>query len=165
MVQLAIAIEWHLFTRGYNSRLGFDLENLDIWNTWSFRRGTTVFLARAAVPSPLTPLPPSRLVAEPGEGHGRPRPALFLNQTEAWRAEIFFLEDRPPLSKGLDDRPPPYLKVWIRALSTPATQAIVSLCRSISDKTEVATIAIDKGKILEIKARVIANSINFFNQR
>lgn len=155
MVQLAIAIEWHLFTRGYNSRLGFDLENLDIWNTWSFRRGTTVFLARAAVPSPLTPLPPSRPVAEPGEGHGRPRPALFLNQTEARRAEIFFLEDRPP----------PYLKVWIRALSTPATQAIVSLCRIISDKTEVATIAIDKGKILEIKARVIANSINFFNQR
>ena len=39
------------------------------------------------------------------------------------------------------------------------------LCRSISDKIEVATIAIDKGKILEIKARVIANSINFFNQR
>ena len=104
-------------------------------------------------------------MAEPGAWHGGPCPALFLNQTEARRAEIFFLEERPPLSEGLDDRPPPYLKVWIRALSTPATQAIVSLCRSISDKIEVATIAIDKGKILEIKARVIANSINFFNQR
>ena len=32
-------------------------------------------------------------------------PPLFLNQTEAWRAEKIFLE--APLSKGLDDTPPP----------------------------------------------------------
>ena len=32
-------------------------------------------------------------------------PPLFLNQTEAWRAEKIFLEAPP--SKGLDDTPPP----------------------------------------------------------
>ena len=60
----------------------------------------------------------------------------------------------PPLSQGVDPR-----------TVDAATQAIVSLCRTISDKIEVATIANDKGKILEIKARIIAISINFFNQR
>ena len=28
--------------------------------------------------------------------------------------ETFLLETASPLSKGLDDRPPPHLKVWIR---------------------------------------------------
>ena len=32
---------------------------------------------------------------------------LFLDQTEAWRAETVFLETDPHLSQGLDDRPPP----------------------------------------------------------
>ena len=41
-----------------------------------------------------------------------PRP-LFLDQTEAQRAEKNFFGAPPPrLSKGLDN-PPPYLKVWI----------------------------------------------------
>ena len=40
-------------------------------------------------------------------------PLLFLDQTEARRAEKFFLETVSALSKGLDDRPHPYLKVWI----------------------------------------------------
>ena len=42
-------------------------------------------------------------VADPGEGS-----PLFLDQTEARRAEKNILETRPsPLSKGLDDHPPP----------------------------------------------------------
>ena len=36
-------------------------------------------------------------------------PPLFLDQTEARRAEKNFFETAPPLSQGLDDRPPPYL--------------------------------------------------------
>ena len=56
----------------------------------------------------------SSAVADPGEGTGEGRPPLFVNQTEARRAEkkIFFSETGlPPLSKGLDDRRPSYLKV------------------------------------------------------
>lgn len=37
-------------------------------------------------------------VADSGEGPRGPRPLLFLDQTEVWRAENFFLE-------GQDDRP------------------------------------------------------------
>ena len=40
-------------------------------------------------------------------------PLLFLDQTEARRAEKFFWRPLPALSKCLDDRPHPYLKVWI----------------------------------------------------
>ena len=43
-------------------------------------------------------------VADPWEGPGDPGPPLFLDQTEARRAENNFFE--PPLSQGLDDRPP-----------------------------------------------------------
>ena len=46
---------------------------------------------------------------------GRGLVPLFLDQTEARRAEKSFFGDRAPLvSLGLDDRPPLYLKVWIR---------------------------------------------------
>ena len=38
------------------------------------------------------------------QGRGAP---LVLDQTEARGAEKMFLESSPPLSKGLDDRPPP----------------------------------------------------------
>ena len=42
-----------------------------------------------------------------------PLPPLFLDQTEAQRAEKNFFETAPPpptpLSQGLDDRAPPYL--------------------------------------------------------
>ena len=52
------------------------------------------------------------------QGRGPEGPApLFLDQTKARRVEKNFLETcpPPPLSKGLDDRPPsPHLKVWIR---------------------------------------------------
>ena len=44
-------------------------------------------------------------------------PPLFLDQNEAPRVKKFWGGDhRPPLSKGMDDSPPPppYLKVWIR---------------------------------------------------
>ena len=52
-------------------------------------------------------------VADPWEGPGYPGPPLFLDQTEARRAENNVFEP-PPLSQGLDDRPStPYLKVWI----------------------------------------------------
>ena len=56
-----------------------------------------------------------KAAAEPGEGPWGPV-ALFLDQTEARRAPNFsFLRPPPPpLSQGLDDRAPLYLKVWIR---------------------------------------------------
>ena len=59
-------------------------------------------------------------MAESGKGPGGPAPPLFLNHTDARRAEKKFFGDRAtPLSKGLVDRhpsPPPslYLKVRIR---------------------------------------------------
>ena len=59
-------------------------------------------------------------MADPGEGPGGPAspPTFVLDQTEAQRAEKNFLETPspppPPLSKGLDDRAPTYLKVWIQ---------------------------------------------------
>ena len=37
---------------------------------------------------------------------GRGQPPLFLDQNEARRAENIFLETPPPLTQGLDDRPP-----------------------------------------------------------
>ena len=53
-----------------------------------------------------------------GRGPGDPAPRLILDQNEARRAEKHFFEPAlPPLSEGLDDRPPSpplYLKVWIR---------------------------------------------------
>ena len=44
-------------------------------------------------------------VADPGEGPGGSPPPnlLVLDQSEARRAENFFLETGPPLSKDLDD--------------------------------------------------------------
>ena len=47
-------------------------------------------------------------MADPGKGPGGYRPSpLFLDQTEARRAEKKFLGDRPPyLSKGLMTAPP-----------------------------------------------------------
>ena len=56
-----------------------------------------------------------------GGSRGGPRgtqaPPLFLDQTEARRAEKNIFGDAPsPLSQGLDDQGPPYLKVWIRTV-------------------------------------------------
>ena len=44
-----------------------------------------------------------------GGAHGARVPRLFLDQTEAWRAEKFFFWDRAPpvLTSGPGDRPPP----------------------------------------------------------
>ena len=42
-----------------------------------------------------------------GEAQGARPPPFFLDQTEAQRAEKNFFETGPPLSQGLDDRPPP----------------------------------------------------------
>ena len=72
----------------------------------------------------FSPLPPplnlklaavqSSLVSSTGKSGGYrggargARLTLFLDQTEARRAEIlFFFKTGPPLSQGLDDRPPP----------------------------------------------------------
>ena len=63
------------------------------------------------------PFPMKVAVADGGARGARP-PQLFLDQTEARRAKKIFLGAPPTLSKGLDDHPPPYLKVWIRALSS-----------------------------------------------
>ena len=52
-------------------------------------------------------LPKISLVVDPGEGllGGGRAPHLFLDQTEAWRAEkIFFDTGFPPLSQGLGDQ-------------------------------------------------------------
>ena len=40
-------------------------------------------------------------MADPGEGPGGPASPLFLDETEARRAETFFLETPGPLSDGL----------------------------------------------------------------
>ena len=45
-------------------------------------------------------------MADPGEGPGGGRAPLFLNQTEARRAQKMFLETAPSFSKGLDARAP-----------------------------------------------------------
>ena len=57
-------------------------------------------------------------MVDPAGGPGGP--PLFLDQTEAQRAQKNFFGDwPPPLSQGLDDRSPPppnsllYLNVWI----------------------------------------------------
>ena len=49
-------------------------------------------------------------VADPGEGPGSP-PYYW---TKLRPEEKFFPDHPPPLSKGLDDLPPSYLRVWIR---------------------------------------------------
>ena len=51
-------------------------------------------------------------VADPGEGPGGPDPRLFSVQAGARRAETeknFFGDQPPPLSNGLEDRPPPLI--------------------------------------------------------
>ena len=49
-------------------------------------------------------------VMDPGEGRGGPGTPLFLDQTEAQRAEKYFLETgSPSLPQGLDDQPPPLI--------------------------------------------------------
>ena len=56
-----------------------------------------------------------RAVADPGEGPAAPHP-LFLDQTEAQRAEKNLFSDRAPtptpLSQGLDDRHPTPPHSW-----------------------------------------------------
>ena len=97
----------------------------------------------------FSPLPPplnlklaavqSSLVSSTGKSGGYRggargvRLTIFLDQTEARRAEIlFFFKTGPPLSQGLDDcppPPPPYLKVWIRYWT--ATRTVRSTCKAI----------------------------------
>ena len=64
----------------------------------------------------LPPLPHSCLksvaVADPGEGRGPSPHPYFLTKLRPEGPEKFFWKP-PPLSKGLNDPSPPYLKVWI----------------------------------------------------
>ena len=53
-------------------------------------------------------------VADTGEGHGGP--PLFLDQNGGLKGRKIFLETGPPLSQGLDDRPPPPLSEGLDAL-------------------------------------------------
>ena len=55
-------------------------------------------------------------VSDSGESRGGARGTrpLFLDQAEAQGPKKNFLRAGPLLSRGLDDPPPPYLKVWIR---------------------------------------------------
>ena len=55
----------------------------------------------------------SGYISSGGSRGGARVPRLFLDQTEARRAEKFFGRPGPPFSKGLDDRPPS-LKVCTR---------------------------------------------------
>ena len=48
-------------------------------------------------------------MVDSGEGPGGHLHLLVLDQSEARRAENFFFGDWPPLSKDLDDCPPPTL--------------------------------------------------------
>ena len=50
-------------------------------------------------------------VANPGEAGGSP--PLFLDETEVRRAKKIIFGDRSPLSKGMDDPPPPLIsRIW-----------------------------------------------------
>ena len=52
----------------------------------------------------------SRLLKNKCSGGSRGGPPLFLDQSEAQRAEKMFLGKRPPLPP---QEPPPYLRVWM----------------------------------------------------
>ena len=49
-----------------------------------------------------------------GRDPGGLDPLLFLDQTEAQRAEKIFFGDPPPYQRFWMTVPPPYLKVWMR---------------------------------------------------
>ena len=55
-----------------------------------------------------------------GGAQGARGPPLFLDQTEARRPKKIFLENTPPLSQGLDARPPP-LPIPMRILNITKT--------------------------------------------
>ena len=53
-------------------------------------------------------------VANPGEGPRGPAPLIFRRKWAPKGGKKIFEAGSPPLSQGLDDRPPPhYLQVWI----------------------------------------------------
>ena len=78
-------------------------------------------------------------MADPGKGPGGYNLSpLFLDQTEARRAEKKFLRDRPPyLSKGLDDRyptppPPTYQGKLLHVQTIQRYFALLQRCNSIT---------------------------------
>ena len=66
-------------------------------------------------------------VANPGKGLRGPALSLFLDQNEARWAEKTVFEAAPPtpLSQGVDDRGPPYLRVWIRHWCLPINSMLL----------------------------------------
>ena len=83
------------------------LLRLNRWNR-SLSRGCS-----CGSTSTLVPTLPISEVCSGGSREG-PRglgPPLFLDENEARRADNSFFEAGPPLSQGLDDRPPPPL-IW-----------------------------------------------------
>ena len=63
-----------------------------------------------------------------GRGPGGPAPPLFLDQTEARRAEKFFWETGPPsLCQGLDYRAPPLSE----GLDPPLIQTSQNTCKTL----------------------------------
>ena len=72
-------------------------------------------------------------------------PPLFLDQTRARRPKKMCWETAPPLSKGLDDRPPPYLKVWIRHSSpSPLFLLCLSPCPALTSFLELPLTVFDR---------------------
>ena len=60
-------------------------------------------------------------VADPGKGPGGSNPLIFGPNCGPMGKKIFLKTGPPPLSQGLDDRPPfPYLMVWIRHCVIPS---------------------------------------------
>ena len=66
-------------------------------------------------------------VANPGKGLRGPALSLFLDQNESRWAEKTVFEAAPPtpLSQGVDDRGPPYLRVWIRHWCLPINSMLL----------------------------------------
>ena len=76
------------------------------------------------------------VVADPGEGPGGPAPSppphpLFLDQTEAQRAEKSFWRLSPPLSQGLNDPPLPHPPIWRSGSATVLGPGEGCSCRSV----------------------------------
>ena len=69
-------------------------------------------------------------MVDPGEG-----PPLFLDQTEAQRAEKIFLDWSSAFSQGQDDCPPPLsqglnppLGIWLVEVNERVAKSVISVC-------------------------------------
>ena len=91
----------------FNLQVAIESKSADVVNTAKLaQRGFLLICAHTRrVLSLVYNNPQWRIQGRDPEGPGHP---LFLDQTEARRAEKIFLRpEPPPLSQGRDDRPPP----------------------------------------------------------